>query len=152
MPEATQPQKRRGWSGTTQRTQENSCMLGAKWWKKDDKLSVLFQRKFMTKFGDGHEFLLVQPEHLTVNVDEFGVATKSTDTTAANESKQTKTITRFGMPPLAGFDMAVQDLMSSGFDGFKQNDRVIIKCVDIQEAKDFGFSDMPMFEISVDPR
>jgi hypothetical protein len=134
--------------GRTQSTIENSAMLGAKWWKKGDKLSVLFNRQFDTKFGTGWEFRLVNPPTLTINVDEFGVATKSTDETA-RESKETRTITRFGIPNLAGFDMALQDLQSSGFKGLTQNDRVVIECVDIQEAKEFGFSDMPMFEISV---
>lgn len=137
--------ERRGWSGTTKRTLEQGAMLGAKWWAVGDELACMYQRSFETKFGTGYNFLLVKPQSLTVAIDEFGVTTKKGD----GEQRQ---ITAFSMPPLAGFEMALQDLQSSGFPGFKAFDRVIIRCVEIQKADDFGRSDMPMFEISVDAR
>src|SRR5215831_10718031 len=116
------PARNRGWKGSTKNTQESTAMLGGKFWEKGDKVSCLFARDFVTKFGPAYEFLLTKP--LTVNVDEFGVTTK-------NGAGMTRLITRFAMPPLAGFDMAYQDLMAAGFDGFKLHDRIIIECVDI---------------------
>lgn len=141
----SEQQQRRGWVGNTKRTLETGAMLGAKWWQAGDTLCCIFQRVFPTKFGDGHEFLLVKPQSLTVAVDEFGVSTKKGD-------GEQRIITRFAMPPLAGFAMAIQDLQTNGFPGFAFGDRCIITCIDIQEAKEFGMSNMPMFEISVDPR
>jgi hypothetical protein len=138
-------QRKRGWTGSTKQTLDQGAMLGGKWWSKGDKIHCIFQRVFDTKFGTGYNFLLVQPSSLVVAVDEFGICTKKGD----GEQRQ---ITQFAMPPLAGFDMAVQSLQSNGFDNFRFFDKVIIECVDIQEAKEFGYSDMPMFEISVDPR
>ena len=140
-----QPVSRRGWTGTTKNTQESGAMLGAKWWAKGDDIHCLFQRTFETKFGTGHEFLLIKPQTLTVNVDQFGSTTKKGD-------GEQRILTRFAVPPLAGFTMALQDLQTSGFPGLRFGDRCILKCVDIQESQDFGFSAMPLFEISVDTR
>lgn len=139
------PPARRGWTGSTKRTLENSAMLGAKWWAVDDTLSCIFQRTFETKFGTGYEFMLVKPQTLTVAVDDYGVSRKTGD-------GEQRIITRFAMPPLAGFDMAIQDLQHNGFPGLRWGDRCVIKCVELQRSLHDDQSDMPMFEISIDPR
>lgn len=145
----TPQQTRRGaFTGSTKKTLESGCMLGAKWWEVGDEISALFSRHFPTKFGEGSEFLLIKPTSLSVFIDEYGVATKK----AQNEGDMLKLVTRFAMPPLAGYDMAVQDLLNSGFTGFQHGDRCIIKCVEIQNASQEGYSNMPLFEISVDQR
>jgi hypothetical protein len=149
--ETNQSTPRRGaFTGSSRHTQESGAMLGGKWWQVGDELTCLFQRNFTTKYGEGTEFMLIKPTSLTVFVDEFGGAYKKQP--ADNISGNDKQITRFALPPLAGFDMAVQDLHSAGFPGFKFGDKCIIRCTEIQPGKEFGISDMPMFEISVDPR
>jgi hypothetical protein len=147
---AEQVQQRRGWKGNTKQTLENGAMLGAKWWAKGDKILCVYQRSFDTKYGRGFNFMLVQPTSLTVSIDEFGSCTKK----AIHEKDEQRQITQFAIPPLAGFDMALQSLQASapGFGDFRFGDKCVIECNDIQEAKEFGFANMPMFEISVDPR
>ena len=135
----------RGWKGSTKNTLQSGGMLGAKWWSKGDVIGCLFQRTFNTKYGEGYEFTLVSPQSLKVFVDEFGTTTK---TGPGDE----KTLTRFALPSLNGFEMAVQDMMTEGFLGFQAFDKVTITCVDILPATESGYSDMPMFEITVDPR
>lgn len=142
---STPANQRRGWSGTTKNTLEKTAMLGGKWWEKGDKLACIFSRTFETKFGTGYEFMLVQPSTLTVNVDQYGVTTKKGEGVA-------KIITRFAMPSLAGFEMALQDMMGNGFEGLRFGDKVLIECVDIQESSDSSQSPMPQFDVSVDPR
>lgn len=143
-------QGRAGWSGNTRSTQESGAMLGAKWWQQGDKLACIFQREFETKNGLGREFLLVKPETLTVFVDEYGSTwRKQPDDNTQGVDKQIK---RFALPPLAGFDMAVQDMEANGFPGLRQGDRCVIECVGIQKADNPNYSDMPEFSISVDPR
>jgi hypothetical protein len=140
---------RKGWSGNTKNTLDNSAMLGAKWWKPGDELACVFNRTFQTKYGQGYEFLLAKPQSLHVLTDTYGMSIK------ADESHpDARKITRFALPNLSGFDMAVQDLKTGapGFGDFRFGDRCIIRCVEIREAKEFGFSDMPMFNIVVDPR
>ncbi len=144
------PPRRAGWSGNSRTTQESGAMLGAKWWAEGDTIACIYQREFETKFGLGHEFLLVQPATLTVFVDEYGSTYKKQPDDNAHGVD--KTLTRFAMPPLAGFDMAVQDLEANGFPGFRQGDRCVITCIGIQKGTTVGFSDMPEFTISVDPR
>lgn len=147
---STQTPARRGFHGNTRRTLESGCMLGAKWWQPGDKLAALFQRQFETRYGPGHEFLLVKPESLTVFIDEYGTSYKKQP---ADDAKgQDHQVTRFSLPPLAGFDMAIQDMMANGFDGLRFGDRVLIECTEIEPAKKFGHSDMPIFDISVDSR
>lgn len=143
-------QQRRGWKGNTRQTLENGAMLGAKWWGKGDKLSCIYQRSFETKFGLGYNFLLVQPESLTVSIDEFGSCTKK----PVNDGDQQRQITQFALPPLAGFDMAVQAVQASapGFGEFRFGDRCIIECIDVEKSAKMGYSDMPVFDITVDPR
>ena len=87
---------------------------------------------------------------LNVFIDDFGKSYKEQPTDDAKGNMQQ--ITRFAMPPLAGFDMALQDMMAGGFPGFRFGDRVLITCTEIQPATQNDYSDMPMFEISVDPR
>jgi hypothetical protein len=146
----TQVPRRSGWSGNTRTTQESGAMLGAKWWSDGDKVACIFQREFETKFGIGREFLLVSPATITVFVDEYGSTyKKQPDDGTKGQDKQ---LTRFAMPPLAGFDMAVQDMEANGFPGFKQGDRVLISCIGVQKATNANFSDMPEFDISVDSR
>lgn len=150
QPTTAAPAKRAGWSGNTKRTLETGAMLGASWWTVGDKVSCLFQREFETKFGKGHEFMLVQPRTMSVFIDEFGKTYKKQPADGA--AGVDREITRFAIPPLAGFDMAVQDMEASGFPGFWFGARCIIECTEVQLAKEFGFSDMPIFNISVDPR
>lgn len=146
---STQQQQRRGaYTGSTQKTLESGCMLGAKWWEKGDEIHALFSRHFPTKFGEGSEFLLIKPTSLSVYVDEWGVSTKK----AQKEGQEVRLVTRFALPPLAGYEMAVQDLLNNGFTGFQHGDRCIIRCVEVQASSTEGYSNMPMFEISVDPR
>lgn len=148
--QTTAPPRRSGWSGNTRTTQESGAMLGAKWWSDGDKLACIFQREFETRYGIGREFLLVSPATLTVFIDEYGSAyKKQPDDSTKGVDKQ---LTRFAMPPLAGFYMAVQDMEANGFPGFKRGDRVLITCVGMQQGTGVGFSDMPEFEISVDSR
>src|SRR5271157_1613989 len=101
-------ERRRGFTGSTERTLKQGAMLGAKWWAKDDKLSCIFQREFQTKFGTGYNFMLAQPAVLTVYVDEFGVCSKKPQ----HDNAEARQITQFAMPPLAGFDMALQDMQT----------------------------------------
>jgi hypothetical protein len=138
-------EKRRGWSGNTDDTLESGGMLGAKWWTVGDKLLCLFQREFETKYGPGYEFMLVSPTSLTVSEDQYGALTKKGD------GKQ-RQLTRFAIPPLAGFTMAIQNMESKGFPGFQFRDRVTIECVDIQRSDNPDYSDMPKFVITVDDR
>ena len=110
----------------------------------------MFMRWFPTKHGDACEFRLLFPSSITVNVDEFGVATE-------NGPGVPRTITRFSIPPLQGFDMAYQDLKVNGFDSFRYGDKVLIECVEIDKAPEPGpgekqRSDMPLFTLSVDER
>ena len=139
--------RRGGFIGTTKNTLENSAMLGAEFWHEGMEVSVLFNREFATKYGMGTEFLLVLPIALFVKIDQYGHASP-----CLSDDTDARRITRFAMPPLSGFDMAMQDLKANGFDGFRLHDRCIIKCVGKQKASEIGFSDMPLFEISVDPR
>lgn len=149
-PATPAPPARRGWHGNTKRTLESGCMLGAKWWVVGDSLACLYQREFETRYGPGHEFLLVKPETLTVFIDEFGTSYKKQP--ADDVKGQDKTVTRFSLPPLAGFDMALQDMIANGFPGLRFGDRMIITVTEIEPAKKYGHSDMPIFDISVDPR
>lgn len=150
MAEQQTQTRRAGWSGSTKQTLSSGCMLGAKWWKAGDKLACIFQREFETKFGTGYEFMLVKPATINVFVDEYGTTYKQQP---ADDAKgEMRQATRFALPSLAGFDMAYQDMQANGFPGFRFGDRVLIECTEIQEAKDFGFSDMPMFNLSVDQR
>lgn len=146
QPAPIPPPVRKGWQGSTRRTLDNSAMLGAKWWEAGDELYCIYQRSFDTKFGEAHEFMLVKPQVLLVSVDEFGICRKR------GEEGTDRDVTRFALPPLAGFEMAVQDCMTAGFPGFKFGDAVIIKCVEVQPPVDENRSPMPMFEISVDKR
>lgn len=150
MDSSTPTKKRAGWVGTTRETMENGAMLGGKWWKAGDEIACIFQRTFPTKYGEGHEFLLVKPQTVTVFVDEFGSTYKKQP--EDNTVGQDRQINRFSLPPLAGFDMAVQALQAAGFPGFRFGDRTSIKCIAVQTATEFGYSDMPEFEVSVDPR
>lgn len=143
---STQP-RRGGFSGSTKNTLDSSAMLGSEFWKEGMQVSVLYNREFATKYGAGTEFLLVVPRELFVKVDEFQHYSP-----ALADDPNARKITRFAMPPLAGFEMAVQDLKANGFDGFRLHDACIIKCVGIQKSTQRDFSDMPLFEISVDPR
>lgn len=149
MSSAPSTPRRGGYTGSTQRTLESGAMLGAKWWTKGDELHALFQRTFDTRYGLGHEFMLVKPASVNVFIDEFGSTYKKQPADQANGVD--KQITRFAIPPLAGFDMAVQDLHTAGFSGFRFGDRCIIRCVGTQPGVG-GYSDMPLFEISVDAR
>lgn len=139
--------RRQPFVGSTKNTQDNSAMLGAEFWKEGMEISALYNREFATKYGAGHEFLLVQPRQLFVKTDQYG---HSSPTVAGDA--EGRPITRFAMPPLAGFDMAYQDLVANGLDRFQHGDRCIIRCVGVQKATNSDFSDMPQFEISVDPR
>lgn len=105
----------------------------------------IFVRWFPTKYGDASEFILVFPEKINVHIDEFGTATES-------GPGEERILTRFSIPPLAGFDMAYQDLKANGFDGFKYGDKVLIECTEIQPASSKDQSPMPMFTINVDMR
>jgi hypothetical protein len=145
---STSPTARRGYSGKTQNTLDNSAMLGAEFWHEGQEVLCLYNREFATKYGAGHEFLLVSPKQLMVAIDQYGHASPAD--VATNHAA--KSITRFAMPPLAGFDMAYQDLVANGFDTFRHGDRVVIRCVGIQKSTNREFSDMPMFELSVDAR
>jgi hypothetical protein len=93
------------------------------------------------------EFLLALPKTLYLHRDQYGVCTRAIEGEAGAIA-----VTRFAMPPLAGFDMAVQDLYASGFDGFRHGDRCIIKCVGVTPPKRDDQSPMVKFEISVDAR
>lgn len=130
---------------------EAGGFLSAKWWRLGDEIACIFNRTFETKYGLGYEFILVKPSTITIAVDQFGSSYKKDDPEIP-EGCAIRPITRFSIPPLAGFDMALQDMKAGGFPGFQFGDKCIIKCTDIQASKDFGFSDMPMFELSVDPR
>lgn len=147
----TQPPARRGgWSGNSNETLEGNAMLGAKWWQVGDKLLCLWQRSFETKYGEGHQFMLVQPESLTVFCDTYGVCYKKQP--SDNVAGQDLTVSRFSMPHLMGLDTAIQALEAKGFPGFWFGARCIIECIGIKQATEFGYSDMPVFSISVDPR
>jgi hypothetical protein len=140
-------QRRPAYSGNSKKTLESGAMLGAKWWAVGDKVVCLFQRDFETKFGLGHEFMLSDPKTLTVFVDEFGSTYKrQPDDGTKGTDRQ---ITRFAIPPLAGFGMAIQDLQANGYRGFAFGDRVTIECTDVEPAIDLNRSPMPMFSISV---
>jgi len=144
------PPQRRGWTGNSNETLDGNAMLGAKWWAVGDKLLCLWQRSFETKFGTGHQFMLVQPETLTVFVDQFGVSYKKQPKDDVEGTDIS--VSRFSLPHLAGFDLALQALESKGFPGFWFGARCIVKCIAMKEATQFGYSDMPVFELSVDPR
>lgn len=141
---------RAGWSGNSKNTLDSNAMLGAKWWNPGDKLLCLWQRSFDTKYGQGHQFMLVSPETLTCFVDEFGNTYKKqpSDDVTGNDV----TVTRFSLPHLAGFDLALQDMEAKGFPGFWFGARCVIECTEVQVATQLGYSDMPVFSISVDPR
>lgn len=90
------------------------------------------------------------PASITVHVDEFGICTE-------NGPGEERTLTRFSIPNLQGFEMAYQDLKANGFDSFRYGDKVLIECVEIEKAEpakpgEQQQSDMPLFTISVDAR
>lgn len=144
----TSPVNRRaGFSGKTQNTIDNSAMLGAEFWSPGIKLACIYNRDFATKYGQGHEFMLVIPQFVYIKIDQYGHSSP-----VPADSPEAKKITRFAMPPLAGFDMAYQDMIANGFDGFRHGDKCLIQCVGIQKATSADYSDMPLFDISVDPR
>jgi len=45
--------------------------------------------------------------------------------------------------------MAVQDLKSQGFDFFRAGDYVTFECTEVQPPSQIGFSEMPLFNVSV---
>src|SRR5271157_3991230 len=132
--------RRQGFSGKTQNTLDNSAMLGAEFWKEGQEILCIYNRSFATKYGEGHEFLLVTPRTVFVKVDQYGHASPG-----LVSDDGVRGITRFAMPPLAGFDMAYQDMIANGFDGFRHGDRCKIQCVGVEKSNDPNFSDMPKF-------
>lgn len=147
MSTTPQSRSRGGYTGSTRNTVDNSGMLGAEFWLVGTEVLAIYNREFPTKHGVGREFMLVKPEFMYIKADQYGHCSPTTADDPAG-----KKITRFAMPPLAGFDMAYQDMRANGFDGFRYGDRVRILVTEIQKAQEFGFSDMAMFQISVDPR
>jgi hypothetical protein len=152
MAEQTQQPTRRAWTGNSKHALESSAMLGGKWWQVGDKIACIFQRDFTTRHGLGREFMLVQPQVLTVFVDEWG----STYRQQPNETTKgaDKQITRFALPPLQGFESALHDLQAAapGFGDLRFGDHCLITCFAIKPSDDPNQSDSPQFELSVDPR
>jgi hypothetical protein len=67
------------------------------------------------------------------------------------EGAEARKLDQFAMGALAGYQMALDDLKAQGWKGFQLHDRVWIKCVELQPATQRGYSDMPMFEITIEP-
>ena len=144
---STSPNRRMPFVGKTQNTLDNSAMLGAEFCKAGVAVKAQYNRSFATKYGEGHEFLLLDPKALTIKTDQYGHSSPCNE-----DDPEARKITRFAMPPLAGFDMAVQDLIAGGFDGFRHGDRVVIGCSEVQPTTSADMSPMPMFALSVDAR
>jgi hypothetical protein len=51
---------------------------------------------------------------------------------------------------MAGFQMALDDMTAQGWKGFILHDRVWIKCTELQEPSQPGYSPMLMFEVSIE--
>lgn len=85
-----------------------------------------------------HQFSCVSPLEVPLAQDgKFNV-----------NGKMTK-LEKFAVGQMAGIEMAIQDLKTQGFDFFRTTDYVTFECTDIQQATQAGFSDMPLFVVSV---
>lgn len=62
--------------------------------------------------------------------------------------KPTK-LEKFAVGQMAGIEMAIQDLKTQGFDFFRMTDYVTFECVDVQPPTQAGFSEMPLFSVSI---
>jgi len=119
---------------------ETTPILGAPFWQVGIKVSGIYVRSFETGVGTCHEFMAAVP--IKVLVDGEGkIAPKGA------KGAVEKTVTRFAMGALTGFEIAVQRL--EGFDAWRYGDQMVLECINIQAAQVAGQSPMPMFKLDV---
>jgi len=97
--------------------------------------------------GDSKEvfqFLCKDPEVLEIPVNQSG---------RYDQKGKTIEIDKFSVGALTGFEIALEVLRSENpwFKDFQRGDIVRITCTGIKESEKRGFSDMPQFEISLNP-
>lgn len=135
---------RRGFSGSTAKAY-GSAILGAPFWKPGTELGGFYIGSFPTANGDCHKFKCAIPSKLEVTVDDAGKLVPD-----GEQGGHIREIDQFAIGALAGFTMALDDMKANGWKGFKLHDKVWIKCTEIQEAQQQGFSPMLMFEVNVE--
>lgn len=97
----------------------------------------------MTANGECSEFILVEPKRITVNTLEGKLVPDGTPGATPAE------LDRFSIGNLAGWTMALDDMMAKGFDGLRYDDETTIECIGVQKATERGKSDMPEFNVTV---
>lgn len=140
-------------TGSTQGTIAGGGLLGATYWTKGTRLTGIYVRSFTTKYGQCDEFLLMSPPniHLVCDSSTGAVLGKATvPDMKVPDGQEVRTLTRFSMGNLTGYEMALQDLKAKGVEQFRYQDRVEIHCTEVQPASQPDQSPMPMFEVSLE--
>lgn len=114
-------------------------ILGAEFWRIGERVGGIYVRSRESEVGIVHEFIAAYPAPFRVKINP---STGKID----NQYGELKTIERFGMGALTGFEMCLQVLAFKGFQGFIYGDKVMIKCVGQREPKS---GQSPMLEFSI---
>lgn len=125
------------WASST--NEATATILGAKFWRVGKTIVGSFVRTRTAEIGVVSEFTCVSPASLSLLLDERGKLVEA--------GGQVKSVDRFGIGSLTGFEMAVQGLQFRGFDGFKFGDKVKIKCTGERLPRP---NESPMLEFSVE--
>ena len=115
---------------------ETTPILGAPFWKPGIQVQGIYVRSFETAVGHCHEFMAATPVKVLLDAEGKVSATG-----------HEKTITRFAMGALTGFEMALQRM--DGFPGFNYGDQVVIVCTGFQKSENAMRSDMPTFDVEI---
>ena len=123
-----------------------SVILGAPFWTKGKHVRGKYLRTFITqlgndKSGEVHQFTALEP--VTLNVDENGRAVRD------GKGKEVQA-EKFGMGALTGYEMALDDARTRGFQEFRVGDNVTIECTGVKASEDANMSDMLEFSVDIE--
>jgi hypothetical protein len=133
----------RNFTGST--VNARAAILPAGFWRKGTRITGRYIRTYATVV-DGDTLEIHQFNALgdvTAPLDDKGRFDPN--------GKPTK-LEKFAVGNLSGIDMAIQDLKTQGFDFFRTSDYVTFECTDVQPSMKSGFSDMPLFSVSISDR